>query len=77
MICKNCNMEHQSCNDMQEDLRTLRAWKRDALVSLADWQGLGDYLCLFFKLRVGDNIPKELRRQISATALVLRKLVNL
>lgn len=77
MICKNCNKEHQSCSDLFYEIRRLREWQSDALVSLKDWHELGDILCECFQLRLGDNIPKQLIVQIKATLLVLKRMVNL
>lgn len=76
MICKHCHCEHQSCTDLQNEIVELRRWKTDALTSLDDWSNLGVLLTQIFPLRVGDNIPRCLNTQITATMIVLRKMLN-
>lgn len=62
---------------MQEDNRSLREWRAEALKALNDWNQLGNLLTKMFPLQLGDNIPRELTKQVQATVIVLRKMLNL
>jgi hypothetical protein len=48
----------------ERELNNLRAWKEEALVSLAKWHALGDVLLEICPLTLGDDIAVELTRQV-------------
>jgi hypothetical protein len=49
---------------IERELNNLRAWKEEALVSLAKWHALGDVLLEICPLTLGDDIAVELTRQV-------------
>lgn len=62
---------------LQDELIQLRAWKAQAQTSLTQWHELGELLQLFFPLRIGENMPQSLTKQIKATAYTFKRMLNL